>query len=318
MPLLTNWTAASDVPETIPAIEPSVRFGVRIEGRFAGEASRGVAFGVDTVTDRTVVLKHVGLGDPLGADGLHRLEQEYAVLQSVQDPILRSTLGMRRARRGGRVLEAALLLEFVPGDDLGGRGSDDPAGTLSAMLQVCHGLGRLHRRGLVHGDVRPDHVLVAPDGTPTLVGLGHATRAGRPLVPIVVGDPFEAPERVDGGLADPRTDVYGVACTLAAVLGSDAIPTWTTGESLEDRCLRHASVESDLLQVGVPAEAARLLAEAMHPDPQRRHGGLDAIASGIAAIHPAGVGDRRGPSGVRNPSGRIRNKQASGLSPRIT
>ena len=130
--------------------------------------------------------------------------------------------------------------------------------------------------------------------------------------------PGLAPERVDGGLADPRTDVYGVACTLAAVLGSDAIPTWTTGESLEDRCLRHASVESDLLQVGVPAEAARLLAEAMHPDPQRRHGGLDAIASGIAAIHPAGVGDRRGPSGVRNPSGRIRNKQASGLSPRIT
>ncbi|MEZ6194262.1 MAG: hypothetical protein R3F20_00825 [Planctomycetota bacterium] len=50
---------------------------------------------------------------------------------------------------------------------------DDPERVRSALLDLVAGLARLHAEGLVHGDLRPERVMIEPDGRAVLLGAGE-------------------------------------------------------------------------------------------------------------------------------------------------
>ncbi|MBE1573725.1 serine/threonine-protein kinase [Amycolatopsis roodepoortensis] len=75
--------------------------------------------------------------------------------------------------------------------------------------QVLGALTAAHTAGVVHGDVRPSNILVAPDGTVKLTGFGIAKAldpAGTPA--------FLAPETIAGHEATPHSDLWSVGVTM--------------------------------------------------------------------------------------------------------
>jgi serine/threonine protein kinase len=117
-----------------------------------------------------------------------------------------------------------LVMEFVEGESLGqklereGRMSEGDA--IRVIAQVAQGLHRAHKQNLVHRDVKPDNILVTPDGIAKLADLGlvketetdlNLTRTGRGL-----GTPhFMAPEQFRNAKnADIRCDIYSLGATL--------------------------------------------------------------------------------------------------------
>jgi serine/threonine protein kinase len=117
-----------------------------------------------------------------------------------------------------------LVMEFVEGESLGqklqreGRVSETEA--IRIIAQVAQGLHRAHKDGLIHRDIKPDNVMVMPDGTAKLCDLGlvkeldtdlNLTRTGRGL-----GTPhFMAPEQFRNAKnADLRCDIYALGATL--------------------------------------------------------------------------------------------------------
>lgn len=73
-------------------------------------------------------------------------------------------------RRG----RTALVLAFVAGRTLTERAAPDP----DAMTRHLEATAdRLHRAGVVHGALRPEHVVLDADGLPVLVGFGAAHRS---------------------------------------------------------------------------------------------------------------------------------------------
>lgn len=118
-----------------------------------------------------------------------------------------------------------LVMELVDGDSVGQR--IDKAGKFTEeearqiIIQVCQGLHRAHKHNLIHRDIKPDNILLAPDGTAKITDLGlvkglgeeemNLTRTGRGL-----GTPhFMAPEQFrDAKNADVRCDVYSVGATM--------------------------------------------------------------------------------------------------------
>lgn len=97
---------------------------------------------------------------------------------------LRREARLLDACRGEGVLEllevvdrrgrTALALAFVPGRSLADRSPPDPDAVFRRLEST---LDRLHRAGVVHGGLRPEHVALAADGLPVLLGFGSARRS---------------------------------------------------------------------------------------------------------------------------------------------
>ena len=110
-----------------------------------------------------------------------RFEREGRTLAALDHPrIVRVTDSGRE--RGLRFI----AMELVPGGTLGERlraGRLSPARAGAVAAQVCEALAAVHERGLVHGDVKPDNVLLDAAGDVKLADFGLATRAGTPAEP---------------------------------------------------------------------------------------------------------------------------------------
>ncbi|MFD6231349.1 bifunctional serine/threonine-protein kinase/ABC transporter substrate-binding protein [Streptomyces sp. NPDC060232] len=120
--------------------------------------------------------------------------------------------------------EPWLATPFVPGPSLaeavGGYGPL-PARTVRILgMRLAEALAEVHTAGLIHRDVKPGNVLLAPDG-PRLIDFGIARAAGATTltaVDAVVGTPgYLAPElaRAGGPVAGPAGDVFSLGCVLA-------------------------------------------------------------------------------------------------------
>jgi serine/threonine protein kinase len=148
-----------------------------------------------------------------------RFENEFRAANSLDHPnIVRA---LEYGETGG---SPYLVMEYVEGESLGQRlareGRMPESEAIRIVAQVAQGLHRAHRQGLIHRDVKPDNILLTPDGQVKLADLGlvkevetdlNLTRTGRGL-----GTPhFMAPEQFRNAKnADARYDIYSLGATL--------------------------------------------------------------------------------------------------------
>jgi serine/threonine-protein kinase len=88
------------------------------------------------------------------------------------------------------------------------------------MLQAASGLHAAHEKSVIHRDVKPDNLMLAPEGTIKVTDLGLARMVNREMKTTrVMGTPhFMAPEQFEGKGMDRRTDVYGFGISLYYLL----------------------------------------------------------------------------------------------------
>jgi serine/threonine protein kinase len=147
-----------------------------------------------------------------------------------------------------------LALEFVDGIDLGEyidrEGKLDPEEARLITLQAARALEHAHAHGIIHRDVKPSNFLLArPNGglLVKLTDLGLAreagdedfrvTRAGTTVGTI----DYIAPEQArDSALADIRSDLYSLGCTLFHMLAGQA--PFSEG-GLTERLYKHIESE---------------------------------------------------------------------------
>jgi serine/threonine protein kinase len=123
----------------------------------------------------------------------------------------------------------------------------DPRHTIWVAKRVLEVLAWIHRCGVGHGAVLPEHLIVnARDHGVRLVGFSAARRLGQPLALLAEGrEPFYPRSLLAGGAVTARTDLAQLGRSLIAALGGDPA--------------------SGKLPERVPAELARLLQELAEP-----------------------------------------------------
>jgi serine/threonine-protein kinase len=183
-----------------------------------GRGGMGVVFrAVDERLDRTVAIKVLApdiAGDPLVQE---RFLREARLASSIEHPHIVPVL--EAASAGG---VDYIAMRYVPGSDLGRllrreaplRGTR----TLAIIEQVADALDAAHARGLVHRDVKPSNVLLEDRGgewawlsdfglTKRMDGSVQLTREG------LVGTlEYIAPEAIEHGTLDGRSDQYALGC----------------------------------------------------------------------------------------------------------
>src|SRR3989442_156563 len=115
-----------------------------------------------------------------------------------------------------------VVMEYVPGPDLAvrvrQRGPLDADAAVRLARDVTAALAAAHRHGILHRDVKPQNILLAPDGRARLTDFGSARLAGQETVTqtggLVGTADYAAPEQLAGGRGDARADEYALGVTL--------------------------------------------------------------------------------------------------------
>jgi serine/threonine-protein kinase len=114
-----------------------------------------------------------------------------------------------------------LTMEYVAGTTLreliDARGGLELTPALQIAKQVCRGLAAVHRAGIIHGDLKPQNVMVMPNGVAKLMDFGVARpRARRDESEMVIaGTPlYMSPEQAKGAGLDDRSDIYSAGVVM--------------------------------------------------------------------------------------------------------
>ena len=116
--------------------------------------------------------------------------------------------------------ELFLVMEYVEGRTLREhlrRGPLGPEETFRIGRRLADALDHAHTRGIVHRDVKPENVMVMPDGGVRLLDLGLARRLDSEAVvthPEPATPYSTSPEQLLGETTDARTDVWGLGVVL--------------------------------------------------------------------------------------------------------
>jgi len=111
---------------------------------------------------------------------------------------------------------AYLVMQYVAGVSLREliekSGPLQPEQAVGVLAGALSGLAEAHRLGIVHGDVKPENILVSPEGVSKLVDFGQSAPTGSHSLG---GSPaYASPEAVRDEPLSPRSDLYaaGVLC----------------------------------------------------------------------------------------------------------
>ena len=134
---------------------------------------------------------------------------------------------------------------------------------LKIIREIASGLTAAHKIGLIHCDIKPNNVwlMKQDDGTEIAVLLDFGLSALNTLK-IVAGTPgFMAPEQINGGNLDTKTDLFGLGCLLMEILRPAKLKSNTHSEPDSEAELEFKS----LLKPVQP-----LLQKLLNPDPAQR------------------------------------------------
>ena len=123
-----------------------------------------------------------------------------------------------------------LAMRRVEGTDLRAllrrEGALEPARAVGILSQIAQALDAAHAKGLVHRDVKPSNVLLDDNEHVYLADFGLTRRlsegASLQAEAATLGTPaYLAPEQIEGGDVDGRTDVYSLGCLLYECLTAE-------------------------------------------------------------------------------------------------
>ena len=210
-----------------------------------------------------------------------------------------------------------IILDYVDGTTLRQwtHARPDPRLLLTCIINAAKGLEAIHRAGIVHGDIKPDNILINSEGRPLITDFGlsrfdnlklerlsGSTSTPRPFETrtdthlSLTGTPdYIAPEQWSGREADALSDQFSF-CVMAYELLFEKPPFAHELEMAKNGALNNEARSAHLMQLmrtpasihppyrrGIPRRTARAIARGLQANPSLR---FPSMAAFVAAASP--------------------------------
>jgi serine/threonine protein kinase len=250
-----------------------------------GEGGMGVVYKAqDLKLDRLVALKflpaHVAVSEEIKA----RFLQEAKAAAALNHAHICTIHGVEE--EGTQMF---IVMEYIEGGTLREKLPIPKVNdALSVAIQIGEGLQEAHLKGIVHRDIKADNVMLTSKGQAKVMDFGLAKLKGSlklTRTSSTVGTlAYMAPEQVQGGEVDSRSDIFSFGVLLFEMLTGktpfrgehEAAMVYSIVNETPDSVLKH---RSDL-----PAELDRIIARALEKDAEDRYQHADDLVSELRRV----------------------------------
>lgn len=220
-----------------------------------------------------------------------------------------------------KLVPGASLAKKMPELALAGKSSRRPAHEALAvvatlMAKVARAVHFAHQHGVIHRDLKPNNILIDPEGEPHLTDFGIAKLLeqdhGLTRTNDVLGTPaYMAPEQAAGKGISPAVDVYSLGAILYELLTGRAPFQGNTPLEILRKAVEEEPVPPTTLNASTDVELAAICLKCLEKNPLHRYGTALAVAEDLERWlrHEPILAKRAGPAarvvrwGRRNPVG---------------
>lgn len=262
-----------------PLIGSTIDARYRVDAFVARGGMATVYRATDLRLDRTVALKVMHGSLAADQDFVTRFVREARAAAQLSNP---STVAVfDQGEADGFVY---LAMEYVDGqtlrDILKQRGRLNAREALAVLEPVLDALQAAHTGGFAHRDIKPENVLISTDGRVKVADFGLAraivttSETGLTQGLLIGTVAYLAPEQVERGVADARTDVYSAGVVLYECLVGQTPFTGETPMSIAYQHVHATMPRASEIRTDIPADVDELVRNATSRDPEDRY--LDA------------------------------------------
>lgn len=164
---------------------------------------------------------------------------------------------------------------------------------IDAALQISKGLEAAHEEGVTHRDLKPDNVLISESGRVLLSDFGIArikSETGLTSANAIIGTPaYMAPEQIEQGGIDGRTDIYALGVMFYRMLTGE-LP-WKGTQFLEMAMPRLIQPPPDPTDINdaIPRPVADLIMCAMARKPDERFQEMADVIEALQTLEIEGI-----------------------------
>jgi serine/threonine protein kinase len=172
-----------------------------------------------------------------------------------------------------------IIMEYLKGDSLKDMISHlkaiPPKLTTNFLVQICSALTHAHQHGVVHRDINPSNIIVQPNDQIKILDFGLACPAGTEDFSNAGTVYYMAPEQINGGPVDQRTDIYALGITAyEMVTGKRPFPE-DNAKALLDMYLTRDITDPGLIIPDIPDELREFILKSARCDPDQRYQDMD-------------------------------------------
>jgi protein kinase-like protein len=191
-----------------------------------------------------------------------------------------------------------LVMELVQGCTVGDLIAEHgplPVPWVSAIgAQVASVLAAAHDRGIIHRDIKPQNIMLTPDGAAKVLDFGIAGVLGQRITSTgaAVGTlAYMAPEQLNNLPATPRTDLYALGCLLYEMLAGQ--PVFAAASPAGLMRLHLDVAPQPLHRADLPPVLDGLVRQLLEKDPGRRPPDAREIVDRLMpyVVPPGSLGD---------------------------
>lgn len=186
-----------------------------------------------------------------------------------------------------------LVMELVNGVSMRRyvrRERPDSVRLLQVCDELCEALAHAHDRGVVHRDLKPDNIVITPEGRVKILDFGlarvripeisHLTRSGSALGTCS----YMAPEQAAGKPADERSDLYAIGVILYEALTGSIPFTADEPASILYMHVHETPKPPRTLNPDIPPEVERLVLQLLEKKPSQRPANARVLKTLIAQV----------------------------------